>query len=100
MLLAYEGRFDKDHGAFGGLFYQCCEEVDKISFAQSFNLIMDLLVETLRETLYLSDEEIDRLVEKLMENLPIVLRKGYWETQPKSFSLSNAKVELRFYKRR
>ncbi|MEM3486227.1 MAG: transposase [Candidatus Methanomethyliaceae archaeon] len=75
ILLAYESRFNKDYRAFGGIFYHCCDEVAEITFQQAFAYIMDLLIKTLREVPFLSDEQIDYILEQLIENLPSILKK-------------------------
>jgi len=75
ILLSYESRFNQDNRAYGGIFYEFCDEVADISLNQSFKLIMDLLVKTLHETPFLSDEEADQILEKFIENIPSILSK-------------------------
>jgi len=75
ILLSYESRFNKDHRAFGGIFYECCDEVAEITFEQAFVYIMDLLVKTLHEIPFLSDELVDQILERMITNLPYVLKK-------------------------
>lgn len=74
MLLSYENRFNQDNRAYGGIYYQCCDEVAEISLNQSFRLIMDLLVKTLHETPFLSDEEVNQILDKFIENIPSILK--------------------------
>jgi len=76
MLLSYESRFNQDNRAYGGIFYECCDEVAEISLNQSFKLIMDLLVKTLHETPFLSDEEANQILERFITNIPYVLRNS------------------------
>ncbi len=76
ILLSHESRFNQDNRAYGGIFYDCCDEVAEISFNRSFKLIMDLLVKTLHETPFLSDEEVDQILERFMEHIPSILKNG------------------------
>ncbi|MGC8604958.1 MAG: IS4 family transposase [Desulfomonilaceae bacterium] len=75
ILLSYESRFNQDNRSYGGIYYECCDEVAEISLSQSFKLIMDLLVKTLHETPFLSDEEVDQILERLITNIPSILRE-------------------------
>lgn len=79
ILLSYESRFNQDNRAYGGIFYECCDEVAEISFNQSFKLIMDVLMKTLHEAPFLSDEEADQLLERFIQNIPFILRNRLLE---------------------
>ena len=76
ILLTYESRFNQDNRAYGGIFYECCDEVAEIRLNQSFKLIMDLLVKTLHETPFLSDEEVNQILERFIENIPYILKNS------------------------
>ena len=49
IMLALENRESKDPRTLGNLFYVCCDELQDISFADAFQLILTLLKDTLRK---------------------------------------------------
>jgi hypothetical protein len=55
IMLALENRESKYPSTLGNLFYVCCDELQEISSADAFQLILTLLKETLRK--YLSMPE-------------------------------------------
>ena len=75
ILLSYEARFNQDNRAYGGIFYECCDEVAELSYNQAIRLIMDLLIKTLHDTPFLSDEEVDHILEAFLQNIPSILGK-------------------------
>ena len=75
MFLGLNARESVDSRSHGGLFYQCCDEVKDIDFQQAFLLILDLLVATLREELFLRQEEADKLLNSFIEKIPNSLKE-------------------------
>lgn len=75
MFLGFNARESIDSRSHGGLFYQCCDEVKDIDFQQAFLLILDLLVATLREELFLSQDEADKLLNSFIERIPNSLKE-------------------------
>ena len=74
MLLAVENREQKDSRAHGGIFYQLCDEVADLDFNQAFRYILDLLKQTLRENLFLSESLVDQILTAFMAKLPGFVR--------------------------
>ena len=75
MFLGINARESIDNRSHGGLFYLCCDEVKDIDFQQAFLLILDLLVATLREELFLSEEEADKLLNSFIDKIPDHLKQ-------------------------
>lgn len=75
MLLGLNARESVDHRSHGGMFYLYCDEVKDIDFQQAFLLILELLVTTLREELFLSEAEADKLLNSFIEKIPDHLKR-------------------------
>ncbi|WP_187147810.1 transposase [Heliomicrobium modesticaldum] len=74
MLLTVENREQNDSRAHGELFYLYCDEVADLEFSRAFFMIIDLLTQTLRENLFLSDAVIGQLIDSFMDKLPLSLK--------------------------
>lgn len=75
MLLTVSARESRDDKTLGGLFYACCDDVQDMTFRTAFSLLMDLLSVVLRETLSLSKETIEQLMQELLDRLPKVYQR-------------------------
>lgn len=75
MMLSIENRNNKDLRTIGGLFYQCCDELQDIQFCEAIQLIIDALKNVLKEKLILSKEIIDSILECFIEALPCYIKK-------------------------
>jgi hypothetical protein len=75
MFIGLSARESVDHRSHGGLFYHYCDEVKNIEFQQAFLLILDLLATTVREELFLSEEEADNLLNSFIEKIPAHLKQ-------------------------
>ena len=76
MFLALEQRIATDQRTFGELFLAVVDELEDISFSYSFQLIMTILLESVREVFQASDEQISSLTETFFSRLPAVLRSS------------------------
>ena len=74
MMLAVGNREQIDNRAHGGIFYQFCDEVADLDFAQAFFCLLDLLKQALRENLFLSESVVSDFVSKFMDKLPNFLK--------------------------
>ncbi|WP_165791998.1 IS4 family transposase, partial [Desulfocucumis palustris] len=62
ILLALENRESKDPKTLGNLFYLCCDELQDISFAEAFQLLLTMLKNTLRKYLTITDCALQDLI--------------------------------------
>ena len=76
MILAVEKRQNEDPRALGELFFQCYDEVADIQFAEALELILSLLRDVLEEALFLSEEQIDQLIDAFITKLPQYYKVG------------------------
>ena len=69
MILAL-GKWQKeDPRALGELFFQYYDEIADIQFAEALELILSLLRDVLEEILFLSNEQIDELIDAFIAKL-------------------------------
>lgn len=76
LLLSIENRESKDDRSWGGIFYEMCEEVENISFAKSFVIILDLFTQVLRYKLYLPDDMLEEILDSFLDSLPEFLKRN------------------------
>ncbi len=69
-MLSLESRNGEDPRTIGQLFYICCDELNDISLAETLQKLLSLLEQLLSERLHLAEDEIHRLIDYLIDNLP------------------------------
>lgn len=70
MILALEKRQNEDPRALGELFFLCYDEIADIQFAEALELILSLLRNVLEEALFLTNEQINQLIDSFIVKLP------------------------------
>lgn len=75
IMLSIENRNNKDLRTIGGLFFQCCDELQDIQFCEALQLIIDALKNVLNEKLLLSKEIIDSIIDCFIEALPCYIKE-------------------------
>jgi hypothetical protein len=70
MILALEKRQNEDPRALGELFFLCYDEVADIQFSEALELILSLLRSVLEESLFLTSEQINKLLDSFVLKLP------------------------------
>jgi hypothetical protein len=70
IMLSLESRNGEDPRTIGQLFYICCDELKDISLADALQKLLTLLEQFLGERLQLAEQEIRRLIDYLIGNLP------------------------------
>ena len=70
MFLAVENRKQKDPRTLGELFYLLHDEMQVITFSEVLSIFMSLLKEALQESCFLSQKQIDQLLDLFMDHLP------------------------------
>ena len=68
--IAWEQRKNVDSRCFGDIFFLVSDELTDIQFAQAFELILIALSETLHDALFLSDEQVQALIDSFFDRLP------------------------------
>lgn len=75
-LLSLENRFQIDDRSIGELFYLACDELADISFQESYFLLLEALMATVKENLNLSEEQMSCFLESFIQNLPKMLQNS------------------------
>jgi len=74
IMLALENRESKDPRTLGNLFYLCCDELQDISFAEAFQLILTMLKNTMRKYIAISDCALQEMFNAFIACLPAFLK--------------------------
>jgi hypothetical protein len=74
MLLAIEERNEKDSRTIGELFFHCCDEMPDMRFSQVLGMILEMLREALADMLFLSEAQIDAIIDSFIAKIPTHLR--------------------------
>jgi hypothetical protein len=75
MMLALDKRLEEDSRSFGELFFDTCDELPDITFGKALLLLLDTLLNVVAERYFLSDDEIESLLETFMDALPEPFKK-------------------------
>lgn len=73
-MLVLENRLQRDGRSFGAIFYSVCDELPDIEFAEAFFLLMKAFRDTAAEKLFLTEEELDELLESFFSKLPETIK--------------------------
>jgi hypothetical protein len=79
MILAIEKRQNEDPRALGELFFHCYDEIKEIQFSEALEIIFSLLRQVLQETLFLTEEEICKLIDAFITKLPEYYKSNFLE---------------------
>jgi len=74
-MLALETRNNTDGRTFGGLFYQCCDEIKDISFIQSLLLLIDLFKKAIQKRTILTEDKVQELLSFFVDSLPMLFKE-------------------------
>ena len=75
IMLSIENRNNKDLRTIGGLFYQCCDELEDIQFYEALQLLIETVKNVLKEKSILSKEIIDSIINCFIEALPCYIKE-------------------------
>lgn len=74
MMLSLENRESKDERSLGELFLYFSDEMSDITWIQAFQMLLQMFRTILSDTVELSEEKIDELVDTFMNAIPAVLK--------------------------
>jgi hypothetical protein len=74
LMLALENRAQRDDRTFGKMFYATCDELSDITLAESLLLLMKAFLDAVMEKLFLTEGELESLLECFMSKLPQALK--------------------------
>ena len=68
--LAWQQRTSNDPRTFGELFFLVSDELQDISFAIALETLLTALIASLKDNLFLSDDQVDSLLDDFFAKLP------------------------------
>lgn len=71
MLLSVGKRDKEDERTLGELFYLMIEEVADITFEELLQILVNAILNTMREEFHVTDEQIESLYERFISKLPV-----------------------------
>lgn len=74
MLLSIEQRKDMDERSICELFYVLCDELADITYSESLHLIVNAMLESLRELFHFTDEQLKAFTDDFVVRLPKYLQ--------------------------
>jgi len=77
IILATEKRQNEDPRSLGELFHLCYDEMADISFSEALALILNMLREVLTDCLFLSDNQIDEIIERFISKLSVQFKSFF-----------------------
>ena len=75
-MLSLENRFNLDVRSIGELFYWTCDELDDITYQESYLLLIELMLSVCQDTLHLSEEKMVILLDQFLQNLPAMIKSS------------------------
>ena len=77
MILAVNHRVETDDRSIGELFWLLAAEVAEVSFSETLNLILNALLNTVREFFTVSDEQMEAFTQRFLSKLSVHLRSAF-----------------------
>jgi hypothetical protein len=74
MMLSAENRVQIDGRTLGELFYEVCDELPDITWIESLRILMTLFIEKVSDKFFLTEEELESLIEEFLSELPKTLK--------------------------
>jgi len=75
IMLSTQSRNNEDLRTIGGLFFNCCDELQDIKFIEAIQVILGLLKNALQEKLSLTKEQINSFLDYFISTLPAFLKE-------------------------
>jgi hypothetical protein len=74
MMIAESVRLEHDERTWGELFFRFCDEVKDIEYVKAVKLLIDTMIDILRQAPVLTDIQAQQLIEQLINALPFYLK--------------------------
>lgn len=73
-MLSVTSRDARDPRTSGGLFFDCCNELDDLRFIDALRLLLELLRTALDRIITQDHDVIEQIVQQFIEHLPITIK--------------------------
>jgi hypothetical protein len=74
-MLSVEKRNNEDLRTLGNLFYYCCDELKDIQFSEALALLLEILRESLRQFIYLTEKRVQEFIDYFISRLPAFFKE-------------------------
>lgn len=82
IFFALASRNEQDPRTIGDLFYMECDELENIRFTKSLSLLLHALKELLEGEFVLSEQQVTKVLDQLIETLPTSFKEILSGNQP------------------
>lgn len=75
IMLSVNARTAEDSRTLGGLFFECCDELKDIEFAEALFLLIDLFKQTLSDCLIMEEEKMNEVLDYFFSLVPSYIKE-------------------------
>ena len=75
-MIAIEKRRNEDDRTFGGMFYLFVDELADITFSESFQIILEAMLESIRACFQITEEQMENFLEMFIQRLPDYMQRA------------------------
>ena len=75
IMLSTQSRNNEDLRTIGGLFFNCCDELEDIQFFEAIRIMLELLKDALQEKLSLTKAQINSFLDYFISTLPTFIKE-------------------------
>ena len=75
MMIAESVRIAHDEKTWGEIFFRFCDEVKDIEYVNAVKLLINTMIDVLRQTPVLTDSQAQQLIDQFLEALPLFLKE-------------------------
>jgi IS4 transposase len=75
MMIAESVRLEHDEKTWGEIFFRFCDEIKDIEYAKAVKLLIDTMIDILRKSPVLTEEQAQMLIDQFIGALPLFLKE-------------------------
>ena len=76
MMIALEQRKNQDERTLGELFFYFIDELQDITFAESYQILLKAMFECIYAIFQVTDEQMDEFISMFVEKLPVFIQNA------------------------
>lgn len=75
MMIAESVRLEHDEKTWGEIFFRLCDEIKDIEYAKAVKLLIDTMIDMLRNSTVLTEDQAQALIDQFIGALPLFLKE-------------------------
>ena len=75
MMIAESVRIEHDEKTWGEIFFRFCDEIKDIEYINAVKLLIDTMIDILRQAPVLTDTQAQQLIDQFIDALPLFLKE-------------------------